>query len=199
MVEFSVESVLKELTPIFRGEASPPEKSYAYFARAIRGGRGNLENSRIIFYQMQKHSTVISKHVVLGEVERFEKEWKKRFPRIKVRQRDMRMIRMSSYFVADMTVESGGVGTESMEAYRRKIPISLFRHEGVRNEPTNRSCMVEVEDSPKELTLEQVLRYRCKVNIPIIYYTDQNIEEVVRNRFRTFFAKQTTLPTWYNR
>lgn len=197
MIEFSVESVLEELTPIFRGEASTPEKPYAYFARAIRGGRENLENSRIIFHQMQKHSTVISKHVVLDEVGRFEEEWKKRFPRINVRQRDMRMIGMAEYFVADTTVESTGVGAELMEAYIRKIPISLFRHEEVRNEPTNISRIIGVEDSSKELTLEQVLRYRCKVNIPITYYTEQNIKEVVRSRFRTFFAKQITLPTYF--
>lgn len=195
MVEISVESVLEELIPIFRGEAPTPEKPYSYFARAIRGGRRNLENSRIIFSEMEKYSTVLSKHVVLDEVGRFEEEWKKRFPRIKVRQRDMRMIRMSKYFVADATEESGGCGAELFEAYRRKIPISLFCHEKVRNKPTVKSYMTGL-DSPIEQTLEQVLR-GCNANISITYYTNQNIKKVVRNRFRTFFAKQIILPTYF--
>jgi hypothetical protein len=197
MVELSVESVLEELIPIFRGEAPTPEKPYSYFARAIRGGRGNLENSRIIFSETEKHSTVLSKHVVLDEVERFEEEWKKRFPKINIRQRDIRMIRISQYFVADATEETGGGGVELMEAYRRKKPISLFRHEKVRNKPTVRSYVTGLGlDSPIERTLEQVLR-GCNTNISISYYTDRNINEVVRNRFRTFFAKQITLPTYF--
>jgi len=51
--------------------------------------------------------------------------------------------------------------------------------------------MVGAEDSSKELTLEQSLRYRCRINIAIIYYTDQNIREVVRNRFRTFLQNKS--------
>jgi len=197
MAELSAESALEELTRIFRGTNPNPEKPYSYFARAIRGGRNRLENSRIIFSEMEKHSTVISKHVILDDVKGFEEGWKKRFPEINVYQRDARMIRMSQYFVADLSEESSGVGGEVGMAYYTGKPISLFSHEDARLRPTMISYRAG-DSSPTTPTIEEVFRC-CGLTVPIIYFNDQNVLGIVRDRFRTFFAKQMILPQYVPR
>ena len=191
MAEFSVESVLEELTPIFRGEATAPSKPYSYFARAIRAGRKNLENDRIIVREMEKYSTVLSKHTVLDDVFVFEEEWKKRFPQISVASRDMAMIYMSKHFVADFSVESTGTGGEIGEAYHFKKPMILFCREESKKRPTMIRCFVE---SGKGIvhystpSFEEILK-SWGARIPIFYYNNQSIEEIAEREIRNLFTR----------
>jgi nucleoside 2-deoxyribosyltransferase len=188
MIELTTSSVLEELIPIFKGEIQPA-KPLSYFGRSIMGGRGNLENDRIIVYEMEKHSTVLSKHTVLDEVFKFEEEWKKRFPKVDVYHRDMKLLRISKCFVADFTEESGGTGTETMEAYRRKKPMILFCHEKARY----RRAMLHgpvwhggyVLSTP---TFEELLK-KYDVKVPIFFYNNQNIKEIAEIEVRNLFEK----------
>jgi hypothetical protein len=185
----SINSVLEELVNVFEGDDSNLRKPYSYFARAIRGGRGNLENCRVIVSEMEKYSTVLSKHVVLDEIDRFESEWKKRFPKISVYQRDMKMIEMSKYFVGDITVESTGVGAEICVAKCiRKIPTALFCHEKAKGRPT---VQLYLGNRRMKLTLEELLNLHG-VNIPIFYYNDQNIKEIAEREIRNFFTEYSS-------
>jgi hypothetical protein len=168
MIELSVSSVLEELTAIIKGETPYPEKPYSYFARAIRGGRENLENCRIIVSEMENYSIVLSKHTVLDDVNGFEKEWKKRFPKINVNSRDKRMIRMSKRFVGDVTVETCGGGFEVAYAEWKKIPSALFCHE--------------------EARYTQTISSRVAGKIPIFYYNNQNIVEIAKREIRNLFT-----------
>jgi len=189
MIELTVESVLDELTPIFKGETPSPEKPYSYFARAIRGGRENLENDRIIVSEMQKYSTVLSKHTVLDEVFRFEEEWKKRFPRINVSHRDKKLMKMSKYFVADFTEESCGTGFETCYMHYLRKPAVLFCHEEARYRTTMRRGEVGkglVHYSTP--TAEEVLR-SLDNNTPIFFYNEQNIKEIAEREIRNLFKK----------
>ncbi len=162
------------------------KKPYSYFARAIRGGRENLENSKIIVSEMEKYSIVLSKHTVSNNVEKFEKEWRKKHPEMNVFQRDMKWLRMSKYFVADITVESSGLGYEICVAYERKIPMVLFSHENTRNRPTIR---LHIEGKTMELTLEKLLDFH-NIQIPTIFYNDENIKEIAEIEIRNLFTKR---------
>ena len=190
MIEFSVESVLEEITPIWENRVAiyegkvKLEKPLSYFARAIRGGRGNLENCRITVSEMEKYSTVLSKHTILDDVDVFEKEWGKRFPEINVRTRDLTMINLAKYFVADITEESTGVGYEIYEAQFLKKPSALFCHEKAKNRPT----MLLYTDRLIKPSFEELLNLHG-IKISIHYYNDQNIKEVAEREIRNLFTK----------
>lgn len=169
--ELSADSVLEGLTHIFRGEGPYSEKPHSYFGRAIRGGRENLENDRVIVYELEKYTNVISKHTILDDVIIFERQWKKRFPRINVSQRDKKMIRMSECFFGDLTVESTGFGYEIGYARHMRRPMMLFCHEEARYEIT-------------------ILPYLHRIKVPIFYYDDQNVCKVAEREVRNFFMSR---------
>jgi hypothetical protein len=187
MKKLSSSSILEEITPILEGRVKP-EKPLSYFGRAIRGGRGNIGNCRTIVEEMEKYSTVLSKHTILSsiydhdDVTDFERKWKERFPEINVFQRDMKMIGMSKRFVADTTVESTGGGYEIFEAYYRAIPSALFCHEKARYRPT----MYLYTDRLTTPTIEELF-YLHDVKIPIYYYSNKNIKEVAEREIRNLF------------
>src|SRR5947209_12217864 len=89
----SVNSVLKDLVPIFKRKVPIDSLDYWYFASAIRGGKGNLNNRRVIVNELEKYAKVIPKHSVLDDVELFEEKWRKLFPKINIWKRDVRLIR----------------------------------------------------------------------------------------------------------
>ena len=151
-------------------------KSYSYFARAIRGGRENLENCRVIVGEMKKYSIVLSEHVVLDDIEKFEKEWRKKYPKISVYERDIMWIRLSDYFCADITVESTGVGYEIAEASIRGIPILLFCHE---------------KSKLSVMYLNELMKKWCGRKIPIVFYTDDTVKKVAEREVERFFLEHT--------
>lgn len=147
-------------------------KPYSYFARAVRGGRENLENCKTIVSEMEKYSTVLSKHVISDNVFAFERKWKRKHPNVTVFQRDKRWLDMSEYFVADLSVESTGVGWETCYAVAvRGIPSTLF-------------C---IEDSkPIGIHMNKLLK-GVGYNIPVVYYTNQNLKEIVEKELKGLF------------
>lgn len=167
----TADSIIKEIEPVMQGVIRP-EKPVLYFGRAIRGGREELENSRKIAVEGDRRFFIISKHVILDkrydkdDVSDFERIWKERFTGIiNVRQRDMRMLRVSDCFAADLTVESNGVEYEfCFASEERKIPSVLFCNE-------------------KEKEKRDVWKYRHGIKSPIFYYNNQNVEDVARTGF----------------
>jgi hypothetical protein len=158
------------------------DEAYSYFARAVRGGRKNLINDKVIVSEMEKYSTVLSKHVVLHRVHAYEREWQRRHPDIDVYHRDIILLSKSKKFVADLTVESAGVGYEAASAQIFGIPSLLFCHEKERGRPT---MVIYFDGKTYTPTIDEVLRNKT----PIIYFNDKNIREVARREIAEFFNK----------
>jgi nucleoside 2-deoxyribosyltransferase len=179
----TADSIIEEIWPVLNGTARP-EKPVLYFGRAIRGGREELENSRKLATEADRHFYIISKHVLLDkqydkdDVFDFEKKWKERFPHINVSQRDRKMIRIADCFAADVTEESTGVGGESSYARFLRKPSILFQHEKARSRPTMKLYAGRLV----EPTLEDYLRLR-NIKTPIYFYNNQNVQEVAREGF----------------
>lgn len=177
------DSIIKEIWPILNSTIRS-EKPVLYFGRAIRGGRENLENSRKIVSEANKHFFVISKHVILDkehdkdDVSDFERKWRERFTGINVRQRDIRMLRTADCFAADVTVDSVGVGYEIGVAQHRKIPSVLFQHEATQNKSTMRLYTTRLTTP----TLREYTNLR-NFKSPILCYDNQNVEEVAKKGF----------------
>jgi len=183
----TADSIIEEILPVLDGVVKP-EKPVLYFGRAIRGGRENIENSRKIASEADKHFYIISKHVLLDkrydkdDVSDFERKWKEKYPRIDVRQRDMKMLGLANCFAADATIESTGIGFETCVAScERKIPSVLFQHENRKNEST----MIIHTGRIITPTLKDYLDLH-NIKVPIFYYSDQNVEEVARKCFERF-------------
>jgi len=167
------------------------EKLYSYFGMAARGDRSNLKNCRVIVGEMEKYSKVLTRHLVYNYQE-FERDWTRRHPRTNLYQRDIVnwLRKEAKRFVADVTGESMGVGAEIVEAHNFEIPSLLFSHVRAKNRSTMWVYFTGA-DRRIELTLEQVLT-NGGIDVPIVYYTDENIHEIAEREIRNFFTSTST-------
>lgn len=164
-------------------------KTLSYFARAIRGGRQDLQNSRVILGEAKNRSIVLSEHVVFDDVNDYESMWRELHPDINVYQRDTGLIQRlkknrKGRFVADATVESIGVGFEIGYAEILGVPSIIFCHEKARHRPT-----MEIYYNGQTLrpTLEELLRME-ESKTPIIYFNDENVGEIAKKDIEKLFT-----------
>lgn len=161
---------------IFRGIKT--DEKYSYFARAIRGGQGairggreNLPNDRIIVGEIQIYSIVPPEHVVWDDVDGYEKFWKELHPDINIPEREDAVLKKSQKFVADLTIPSLGTDVLTGKAVKYDIEGLLF-------------CREDVKDDPKV----QHILHESKMSYA--YYNDGNIREIAKKEIAELFNQK---------
>src|SRR3989338_1238860 len=94
-----------------------------YFGACINGGNSNLNNCRLIVDVLSKYVNVLTKHVVLDDVQSFEREYKETNPWDNIFLRDRRWLDSSKFLVGDYSIPSTGLGWETNYIQNQKKPI----------------------------------------------------------------------------
>lgn len=144
-----------------------------YFGAKVTGGNQNKANCRKIVDVLSKYGNILTMHLLLDDVESFEREYERQNPGDNAFLRDKRWLRQAMCGVFEVSEPSTGVGYEICDLINQGKPSLCLYH--------------------KDAKVSRFVIQNDSAYIESFSYEFGNMEEIFDRRIREFLRK------WINR